>query len=147
MKENISKILKDTAKKRNITLAEIAEKTNLSTNTITNVMYNRSRKKEHIFKIADFLGIELSNPDLETMYRHILRGKNVDIKKHGRIMLFLNQILHEKDISFPKELFQALIDTAYNYSINNNPSNQILDTYITALVDFAATLVLRKNKL
>ena len=132
--------IREAAKKLGVTRAELAKKADLSVDTITNIVHGRSKKYDHLIRIADVLGLKLTDLEISNSCNAIHDGPEIDLPKYEQVTFLLNQTLHKKGIAIPKKLYDIVQDTAYNFSLKNNPSNQMLSLYITGMVDLGISM-------
>jgi transcriptional regulator with XRE-family HTH domain len=134
--KNIGVKIKEAMRKQGVTRAELAEKADLSIDTITNIIYGKSKKYEHVTKIGEILDIQNIDALILNSYDTIYDSPKLDFSKYNQIVSQLDKIAHQRGIEVPKKLFDIIIETAYAFSIKHKPSNQVLSAYIAGMVDF-----------
>ena len=123
------------AKKLGMTRAALAEKVDLSVDTITNIVHGRSKKPEHLQKIAQVLGLKLSTEGQLTSFEDIYGGPDLNTARYEQVVMLLDQELHRKKTQISKKLSGLIIEAAYDFSVKNTPTNQILGAFIAGMVE------------
>ena len=101
--QNIGIKFKEAMRKLGLTRSDLSNKTNLSIDTITNIIYGRSKKYEHVVMIAKILNIDIEAINLHS-HNNIYDGPKLDFTKYNHILVQLDKALHKRSIFLPKKI-------------------------------------------
>ena len=137
---NITNRIKEAMQQQEMTRADLAKKTNLSIDTVSNVLYGKSKKYDHVYKIAEILNIDL-NKDILLCYEILAEKPPFNITINSRATTQLNKSLAKQGIQVSKDIFDTMLEVTYNFILkNDDPSDQAIEIFIMGMINFSLAL-------
>lgn len=137
---DIHVLIKNAIQKRGLTRAEVAAKAGVSVDTITNIVYGKTRKRVYIEKVAAALDINLDKL-YSAFYESVCDGPKLDLQRHHRILSLLDKVLMSYDMQVSKKLFDLMAGAAYDFATKQDCTDQELVTYVQGMVDLGMLLI------
>ncbi len=126
--------------RQEMTRADLAEKTNLSIDIVSNILYGKSKKYDHICKIAEILNIDL-HKDVLLCYESLAQKPPFDIAINSRAITQLNKSLIKQGMQISKPIFDIMSEVTYDFIVSNEDlSDQAIEIFILGMINLILAL-------